>query len=250
MSIVNKVAIVTGANRGIGKEILKNFVTCGITVIAICRQSDELFRSYCDELQRIAPGKVIKIIEMNLAEDASIKAAIKEILALDIPIDILVNNAGSIQVAPFFMTTKTSLEEMLQINFSGPIIFSQAISRAMVKKNIAGSIIFISSSAAIEGNEGRLAYASAKSALQAGAKVMARELALYKIRVNVVAPGLTNTDMMISSTKPSAIDKTLERVLLSRIAQPSEISSVISFLASDASSYINGQVLRVDGGML
>ena len=112
-----------------------------------------------------------------------------------------------------------------------------------------GSIINISSSAAIEGNEGRTAYAASKAAIISSTKVMAKELALNNVRVNAIAPGLTETDMMIESTPKDAIEDTLRRTCLKRVGRPEEIANVALFLASDLSSYMTGQVLRVDGGM-
>jgi len=116
-------------------------------------------------------------------------------------------------------------------------------------RNGSGSIINISSSAAIEGNEGRSAYAASKAAIIASTKVMAKELASNNVRVNAIAPGLTETDMMIESTTKDAIEDTLKRTCLKRIGRPEEIANVVLFLSSDLSSYMTGQVLRVDGGM-
>jgi 3-oxoacyl-[acyl-carrier protein] reductase len=107
----------------------------------------------------------------------------------------------------------------------------------------------VSSSAAIEGNEGRTAYAGSKAALIASTKVLARELARYNIRVNAIAPGLTETDMMSGSTPEDALENTLQRICMQRVGRPEEIANAIMFLASDLSSYMTGQVLRVDGGM-
>jgi 3-oxoacyl-[acyl-carrier protein] reductase len=117
----------------------------------------------------------------------------------------------------------------------------------MIKKG--GSIINISSSAAIEGNEGRVSYASSKSAVITFGQVISRELGRYNIRVNTIAPGLTETDMMRESTPDDVLKRTLDRVSLHRVAKPEEIADTVLFLSSDLSSYITGQVLRVDGGM-
>ena len=116
-------------------------------------------------------------------------------------------------------------------------------------KNKKGSIVNISSSSAIEANIGRIAYASSKAALITASKVIANELGKFNIRVNVIAPGLTDTDMMNESTPISALNETINRISLGRIAKPSEIANVALFLSSDLSNYITGQVFRVDGGM-
>jgi 3-oxoacyl-[acyl-carrier protein] reductase len=128
------------------------------------------------------------------------------------------------------------------------MLFTQFISRMMIRQK-SGSIINISSSAAIEGNEGRTGYASAKASMIASTKVLARELAPYNIRVNSVAPGLTKTEMMMNSTPEDALQETLNRICLRRVGEPREIANTALFLASDLSSYTTCQVLRVDGGM-
>ena len=116
-------------------------------------------------------------------------------------------------------------------------------------KNKSQSSINISSSAAIEGNQGRSAYASSKSALLTLSKVMSKELSNFNIRVNVIAPGLTNTEMMTKSTAEKYLKETIDRISLKRVGEPNEIANAAVFLASDLSSYVTGQVLSVDGGL-
>ena len=164
------------------------------------------------------------------------------------PVNILVNNAGLIFTALFQMTSMEKLKEMFQINYFSQMLLTQYISRIMMRQK-SGSIINISSSAAIEGNEGRTGYASAKAAMITSTKVLAKELAPYNIRVNAVAPGLTQTEMMVSSTPEDALKETLNRICMKRVGQPEEIANSVLFLASDLSSYITSQTLRVDGGM-
>jgi len=118
----------------------------------------------------------------------------------------------------------------------------------MVKKK-NGSIIYISSSAAIDGNEGRSAYVASKAALNSQAKVLSRELGIHNIRVNAIAPGLTNTDMMSKNTPSNIVKDTISRISLRRVGEPKEIASVALVLASDMSNYITGKTIRVDGGM-
>ena len=137
---------------------------------------------------------------------------------------------------------------IVEINLFSQLFLTQQISRIMSRQK-SGSIINVSSSAAIEGNEGRLAYASAKAAMIASTKVMAKELAKFNIRVNAIAPGLTETDMMRNSTTEHSLEKTLERTCMKRVGRPEEIANVVLFLSSDLSSYMTSQVLRVDGGM-
>ena len=128
------------------------------------------------------------------------------------------------------------------------MLFTQLLVRSMVRQG-CGSVVNISSSAAIEGNEGRTSYAASKASIIVSTKVMAKELATNNIRVNAIAPGLTETDMMIESTSEDALENTLKRICMKRVGSPEEIANVVLFLSSDLSSYMTGQVLRVDGGM-
>ena len=116
-------------------------------------------------------------------------------------------------------------------------------------KNKKGSILYISSTSALDGNEGRSAYSSAKSALITQSKVLSRELGVHNVRVNAIAPGLTDTDMMKKNTPQKIIDDVISRVSLRRVGNPEEIANVALLISSDLSSYITGQVIRVDGGM-
>ena len=118
----------------------------------------------------------------------------------------------------------------------------------MIRKK-SGSIIYISSSSAIDGNEGRSAYVASKAAVNSQAKVLSREIGTNNIRVNVIAPGLTNTDMMSKNTPKNIIEDTVSRISLRRVGEPNEIAKVALFLGSDMSNYVTGQVIRVDGGM-
>ena len=163
-------------------------------------------------------------------------------------IDVLVNNAGIIFTALFQMTSANKIKEVFDINFFSPMILTQNISRIMARQK-SGSIINVSSSTAIEGNEGFTAYAASKAALICSTKVMAKELGAYNIRVNAIAPGLTETDMMRGSTPDNVLANTLQRTCLKRVGRPEEIANAVLFLSCDLSSYMTGQVLRIDGGM-
>ena len=146
------------------------------------------------------------------------------------------------------MTSIKKLKETFETDFFSQTLFTQYILKSMIKKK-SGSILYISSSSALDGNEGRSAYASAKAAMIAQAKVLSREVGIYNIRVNAIAPGLTNTDMMKKNTPEEILNEVTSRISLKRIANPEEIANVALLLSSDLSSYITGQVIRVDGGM-
>ena len=127
-------------------------------------------------------------------------------------------------------------------------MFTQIISKKIIR-NKSGSIVNISSSSALDGNEGRFSYATSKAALISQAEFLARELSHFNIRSNVVAPGLTDTNLMRNSHDDKNIKKQLENQMIKRVADPIEIANLILFLASDKSSYITGQTIRIDGGM-
>jgi len=247
MLIKNKNAVVTGCNRGIGKKILEVFSMNGANVFACVRKIDEEFLSFVNSLEKKTKNKIIPI-QLNLDDDSQIKEAANKIFSENKPIDILINNAAIIHTAIFQMTSIKKLKEVFETNFFGQSNFTQYILKSMVK-NKKGSIINISSSSALDGNEGRSAYSASKNALIAQTKVLSRELGSNNIRVNVIAPGLTDTDMMKKNTPQKVIDDVLSRVSLRRVADPEEIANVALLISSDLSSYITGQVIRVDGGM-
>ena len=247
MLLQNKAAIITGCNKGIGKKILENFSENGATIFACVRDINEEFKANISETQKKTNNKIIPI-KLDLSNDEEIKKAVDEIFSINKSIDILVNNAGIIHTAIFQMTSSKKLKELFEINFFAQSKFTQYISKSMIK-NKKGNIIYISSTSGIDANEGRSAYSSSKAAVIAESKALSRELGLYNIRVNSIAPGLTETDMMKKSTPDQFLKETLNRISLNRVGNPNEIANVALFLASDLSSYITGQNIRVDGGM-
>ena len=243
----NKTVVLTGCNRGIGKAILGVFAKNGASIWACVRQLDE---DFIDFTKGVEDDHEVNItpVPFDLADEGQVKEGINTIRSAKQPVDILVNNAGVIFTALFQMTSVAKMKEVFEINYFSQILLTQSITKIMARQK-AGSIINISSSAAIEGNEGRMAYASSKAAIIASTKVMAKELAMYNIRVNAIAPGLTETDMMQGSTSKEALEYTLQRICMRRIGKPEEIANVALFLSSELSTYMTGQVLRVDGGM-
>ena len=247
MLLEGKTAVVTGCNRGIGKAILDVFANNGANIWACSRQPDDKFSEYVTSLSK-KTGVEINQVYFDFTQIDQIKTGVKTILSKKTAVDVIVNNAGVIFTSIFQMTSIDKMKEIFDINYFSQILFTQYLVRSMVRKG-SGAIVNISSSAAIEGNEGRTAYAASKAAIIASTKVMAKELASNNVRVNTIAPGLTETDMMIESTPKDALEDTLKRTCLKRVGRPEEIANVVLFLSSDLSSYMTGQVLRVDGGM-
>ena len=146
------------------------------------------------------------------------------------------------------MTTQKDLKDTFQENVFSNILFTRYILKSMTKDKSGGSIVFLSSTSALDGNVGRNVYSSSKAAIISQMQVLSREIGNLNVRVNAVAPGLTNTEML-KKILPKKLLKTLKIKFLYRIAEPNEIANLIMFLASDLSSYITGQVIRADGGM-
>lgn len=247
MLLKDKTAVITGSNRGIGLKILEIFSQNGADVIACSRNVDKNFLNKINELKNKFKNNIFPI-KLNLENEDSVKEAFSEINALNLNINILINNAGVIHNALYQMTSIKKLKEIFQVNFFSQTIFTQYILKSMIKKK-NGSIVYISSSSAIDSNVGRGAYSASKAALISQSNTLSRELGSSNIRVNTIAPGLTNTDMMRDNTSAEIIKEVTSNLSLKRAAEPNEIANLALFLASDLSSYITGQVIRADGGM-
>tara|TARA_Y100000590_G_C15727847_1_gene1015902 strand:- start:2695 stop:3447 length:753 start_codon:yes stop_codon:yes gene_type:complete len=243
----SKTALITGCNRGIGKSILEKFAENGANCIACIRKPNPEFENFCNNLSKKNNVK-INIVAFDLLNHNEIIGVIKKIFSITKEIDILVNNAGILFNALFQMTSEKKLKEMFQINFFSQMHLTQLVSREMVK-NKKGNIIFISSTSAERNDMGRFAYSSTKAAISSAARVLAKELGNYKIRVNAICPGLTDTDMSKENTREDFLKEEINKISLKRMAEPNEIANVAVFLASDLSSYITGQNIVVDGGV-
>ena len=241
-----KTAIITGCNRGIGRATLEKFCAYGADVFALVRQESESFLQDIEKLKAQYGVEIIPIYADFKVED-EVKQAVKSILSYKKNIDILVNNIGIANPqAMFTMTKMETIKDAFQVNLFSSILLTQLISRSMLR-NKKGTIIFVSSSAAFDGGA-NIEYSASKAAIIGAAKRIAKELCVGGIRVNVVAPGLTSTDMGNSMSEEDE-KVALSMNLMKRKGQPSEIADAIAFLASDMASFITAQVLRVDGGL-
>jgi len=247
MLLQNKIAVVTGCNKGIGKKIVQTFSENGAKVFACVRDVNSEFKSAIKDIEFKTENKIIPI-QLDLSKENTIKKASDEILSENDTIDILVNNAGIIHTANFHMTSSDKLKELFEINFFSQSKFTQYISKSMIK-NKKGNIVYISSTSGLDSNQGRSGYSSSKAAIISQSKALSRELGIYNIRVNSIAPGLTDTEMMKNNTSEKIINEVVSNLSIKRVAKPEEIANTVLFLASDLSSYITGQTIRVDGGM-
>jgi len=246
MLLQNKTAIITGCNRGIGKAILEIFAENGADIFACARKESAEFSEFTVQLAG-KTGVSITPVYFDFAESDQIKEGIKRIISSKKKIDVLVNNAGVASGSFFQMTSLQDMKQVFEINFFSHILFSQGISRYMARFK-TGSIINIASTAGLIGDAGTISYGSSKAALMFATKTMATELGEMNIRVNAIAPSITKTDMF-DQMEEKARSKLIDSSALKRPAEAIEIANVALFLASHLSSYITGQVLRVDGGL-
>lgn len=241
-----KNAIVTGTARGIGHKIVEVFAANGANVWACARKQTEEMDAYCSELSG-KYGVSVKPVYFELTDRDAMKAAVKTIMGEKVPVDILVNNAGITYNALFQMSNEEWIGKSFDVNFTSPYLFTQYIVKLMLR-NGHGVLVNVASSAALDGNSGRSIYGATKASVYCATKAIAEELGPKGIRANCIAPGITQTDMLSSMTQ-EVIDETVMATDSQKAGTPEDIANAALFLASDLSSYITGQILRVDGGM-
>ncbi|KAF6625388.1 SDR family oxidoreductase [Paenibacillus sp. EKM208P] len=246
MLLKGKNAVITGCLRGIGKTTMELFAENGANIWACCQEKNEEFEAHILELSS-RHGVVITPVYFDLMDSEQIKKAMKSILGSKMSIDVLVNIAGMTFNSLFSMTSIEKMKQVFEIDFFSQMLITQYITKSMVKQK-SGSVINISSVAAIDGNRGQVAYSSAKAAFIGATKTLAIELGDYGIRVNAIAPGVIQTDMT-NELASKDLHILTEKTNFKRSGNPLEVANVLLFLASDLSSYMTGQVLRVDGGM-
>ena len=244
MRLLNKVAIVTGGSRGIGLATAERFVQEGAVVI-LTASSLENAEKAAAALREKYPVGIVEGIAPDLTNLDSVRSAFDSVVQKYGHIDILVNNAGVSERTPFVQYTEEAFDKVMDLNVKGVFTASRIAAEYMSARG-SGVILTTSSMVSIYGQPSGFAYPASKFAVNGMTLSLARELGPKGIRVNAVAPGITETDMMKAVPK-SVIDPMIAQIPLRRLGQPEDIANAFLFLASDEASYITGVVLSVDG---
>jgi 3-oxoacyl-[acyl-carrier protein] reductase len=242
--LTGKGCIVTGGSRGIGKSIAQLFAENGAVVYATATKEKSI-EEWSEAFNNTVKGE-IRSLYFDVSDEKATGDAVRKIKQACGHIDGVVNNAGIEYNELIGMISREHMEKMFQVNVYGVINMIQRVSRIMGRQETGGSIVNIASMTAIRGNRGQLVYSATKGAVISLTKSAAKELASKKIRVNAIAPGLTDTDMMRQADQEK-LQNRIDNICLGRLAEPEEIAKACLFMISDLSSYVSGQVLAVDG---
>jgi 3-oxoacyl-[acyl-carrier protein] reductase len=239
-----RVALVTGASRGIGEAIARRLASEGATVIAAARTAEVLEATVATIAA--AGGRAVAL-RLDLADSGSIEAGVKSALTTHGQIDVLINNAGVTDDGLILRMSKESWDRVLATNLTGAFLLTQAVVKSMVRRRY-GRIVNITSVVGLMGNAGQSNYAASKAGLVGLTKSIARELASRQVTCNAVAPGFIETAMTEKMTE-EARQSLFGQIPLGRLGAPADVASAVAFLASEEASYITGHVLNISGGL-
>lgn len=246
MKLEGKAALVTGASRGIGREIALGLAKQGADIAVNYSGSETRANEVVDEIK--AMGRNAFAVQCDVSDSESVANMVKETTEKFGKLDILVNNAGITKDNLIMRMKEDEWDDVININLKGVFLCTKAVTRQMMKQR-SGRIINISSIVGVSGNPGQANYVAAKSGVIGLTKTSAKELASRGITVNAIAPGFITTDMT-DKLNEEVKDQMLKQIPLARFGDPADIANVAVFLASEDSRYMTGQTLHVDGGMV
>jgi 3-oxoacyl-[acyl-carrier protein] reductase len=246
MTLQGKVALITGSTRGIGWATAQALAKEGCAVVLNGRSSQEAVDARVAEIREKFSVPCLGFCS-DVSDPASVKTIYSSIFKEFKRLDVLVNNAGIMQDSLLGMIPDSLIRKSLEVNVMGPLLHLQEASRLM-SRNRSGSIINLSSIIGDKGKEGQVLYSATKAAILGMTRSAAKELAPKGIRVNAVTPGLIRTDLL-NDLPEQKLNDAIAAIKMGRAGEPEDVAGVILFLASDAASYVTGQVLGVDGGM-
>ena len=236
---------ITGSNRGLGLMLLKQFATLGYDIVAHSRKKYESFEEECRKVAK-ENGISIKHIYFELSDKLQMQNTLEMFEQSEVPVDVLINNAGINVMKPLMYTEYEDLEESFKVNYFAPVMIAKTIGTLMMRQG-SGTIVNVTSMGSLGHQPGGAIYDASKAALNQFTITAAQELAPLGIRVNGVACGPINTEMFTSMPE-KVQSKLIKTTALKRAAEPEEIINMIVYLSTDKSSYVTGQILRVDGG--
>jgi len=242
----NKTALITGASRGIGRGIAQTFVTHGCAVAFTYSNNAEAAETLVQELS--ASGVQVKAYQSDAADFNAAEALVNQVLEDFGGLDILINNAGITKDTLLMRMSEEDFDQVIQVNLKSVFNMTKAVQRTFLKQR-SGSLIHMSSVVGVKGNAGQANYAASKAGIIGFSKSIALELGSRNIRSNVIAPGFIETEMT-QKLSEEVVQGWRDGIPLKRGGQPNDVANACVFLASELSSYITGQVLHVDGGML
>lgn len=244
--LVGKVALVTGASRGIGKAIAKELAKNGASVIINYSKDDEGANSTLMKIEEL--GGYAKVIKKNIANKDNCQELIKEVIDTFGKIDILINNAAKSEIGLFIDANDDSFESLINTNLLAPMYLSKYALNYMISKG-SGNIINISSIWGEAGASCEVIYSTTKGGLNLFTKSLSKEVAPFGIRVNSIAPGVINTEMN-SFLSEEEKEQLVDEIPMNRFGDVNEIAKAVIFLCKDDCKYLTGQIIRVDGGFL
>ncbi|HLT57102.1 MAG TPA: 3-oxoacyl-[acyl-carrier-protein] reductase [Bacillota bacterium] len=241
-----KNVLVTGASRGIGRAIALELGRNGANVAVNYAGSKEKAEEVVNELKEMDVQAFA--IQADVSSEADVKGMVKEVISQFGSLDILVNNAGITRDNLLMRMKEEEFDQVINTNLKGVFLCTKAVTRQMMKQK-SGKIINVASIVGVSGNPGQANYVAAKAGVIGLTKTTAKELASRNILVNAVAPGFIATDMTEELTEEQK-EAMLKLIPLERLGQPEDVAKVVRFLASDDASYITGQTIHIDGGMV